>query len=248
MIDFESTFNYNLEIEEIALESLDLLNTTGLNLEIENMFKEEKHFILILSPYLDITDKIQAILSMSPARVIILYREIEKKSKKEKIEEFKESMPDVEFYCLQNFHAKAYITSSTLIIASLNLYEHSQIYNFELGIILKDISYNKMISKLFEELRILLKMNNLNIDFDINILENIKLPTIDELFYKILSKSGKKEKDYPDKELLKQFSKLMMNKYTFDRKDRWRDDENILQRWAVVNSDMYDWALENITL
>jgi hypothetical protein len=68
------------------------------------------------------------------------------------------------------------------------------------------------------------------------------------LFYKILSKSGKKEKDYPDKELLKQFSKLMMNKYTFDRKDRWRDNENILQRWAVVNSDMYDWALENITL
>jgi phosphatidylserine/phosphatidylglycerophosphate/cardiolipin synthase-like enzyme len=226
-------------------DSFELLNTTELNLEIENMFKKEKHFILILSPYLDLTDKIQSILSLSVAKVIILYREIKKESKKIKIDEFKTAMPKVNFYCVQNFHAKAYITSGTLIITSLNLYEHSQINNFELGIILKNTSYNKMIGKLLEELRILFEMNNI----DMEILDNLKLPTINDLFNEILVKSKiKNEKDYKDAELLTQFSKQMINKYTFDRKDRWNTDENILQRSAKINRTMYEWALENIRL
>jgi phosphatidylserine/phosphatidylglycerophosphate/cardiolipin synthase-like enzyme len=223
-------------------DSIELINTTELNYEIENMFRNESHFILILSPYLDLTEKIQAILAMSHAKIAILYREIEKESKKKKIEDFQVSMPNVEFYCIPNFHAKVYITSGTLIITSLNLYKFSQINNFELGIILKDITYNKMIGKLSEELKILFTMNGI----DTGLLDNLKLPTINDLFNEILLKSNKKEEDYNDAELLKIFSEKMLNRYSFDRKDRWRDNENILQRWAVVNRDMYEWALENI--
>ena len=227
------------------MESIELLNTTELNLEIENMFKKEKRFILILSPYLDINDKIQTILSMSSSRIIIIYREIEKESKKKKIEEFVEIMPNVEFYCVKHFHAKAYITSGTLIITSLNLYEHSQKFNFELGIILKEISYNKMIGKLFEELQILFKMNNL----DLTILDNLKLPNINDLFKEVLIKCGKnKNYEYQDPNLLKEFSKQMMEKFTFERKQCWKNDEKILQRWVVINREMFEWALENIKI
>jgi phosphatidylserine/phosphatidylglycerophosphate/cardiolipin synthase-like enzyme len=218
--------------------SIELLNTTGLNLEIEEMFRKEKRFILILSPYLDLTGKIKTILSMSYAKVAILYRETKKN------DEFKEAMPNVKFYCIPNFHAKAYITSGTLIITSLNLYEYSQINNFELGIILKDTSYNIMIGKLFEELRILFEMNK----FDTEILYNLKLPIINDLFNEILAKTGKKEIDYPDAELLKEFSKQMMERYTFEREDCWYNDEKILQRGVMVNRDMYEWALENVRL
>jgi phosphatidylserine/phosphatidylglycerophosphate/cardiolipin synthase-like enzyme len=222
--------------------SMELLNTTELNLEIENMFRKERHFILILSPYLDLTDKLQTILSMSHAEVIILYRETKKENKK--VDDFKAILPSVKFYCIQNFHAKAYITSGTLIITSLNLYEHSQINNFELGIILKDISYNKMIGKLLEELQILFAMNKL----EVKILDNLKLPSINDLFNEILVKSDKKEKDYPDTELLKQFSIKMIDRYSFEQKDRWGKDKNILQRSAIVNRSMYEWGLENIRL
>lgn len=224
--------------------SFELLNTTELNYEIEKMFRSERQFILILSPYLDLTDKIQSILSLSQAKVVIIYREIEKESKKIKIDEFKTAMPKVEFYCIPNFHAKAYITSGIFIVTSLNLYEYSQINNFELGIILKDISYNKMIGKLLEELQILFAMNKI----DIKILENLKLPTINDLFKEILVKSEKNEKDYPDAALLKQFSIKMMDRYTFDKNDRWGADKNILQRSAVINRNMYEWALETIRL
>jgi len=241
MIDYENTIYYNTEIEEFMAESIELLNTTELNLEIENMFKKEKHFILILSPYLDLTDKIQSILSMSQAEIVIVYRET---LKEKKIEEFMEAIPRGKFFSMKDFHAKAYITSGTMIITSLNLYEHSQIKNFELGIILRATSYNKMIEKLSEELKILFNINKHNI----KILENLQLPTVNDLFNEILKKSNKIEKDFPDAKLFGQFSEQMINRYTFERKDRWNKDENMLQRWIKVNRHMYEWALENIRL
>ena len=229
-------------------DSIELLNTTELNLEIENMFRKEKHFILILSPFLDLNEKIQAILSMSSAEVIILYREIKEhpnnKNQIKKIDDFVNCMPKVKFFAIPNFHSKVYITSGILIITSLNLYEFSQINNFELGIVLKETSYNKMIGKLFEELQILFEMNKL----DKKILENLKLPTINDLFNEILIKCEKKERDYQNAELLKLFSKQMMEKFIFGRKNRWSSDENILQRSTTVNRHMYEWALENIRL
>lgn len=221
-------------------ESIELLNTTELNYEIENMFRKERRFIFVLSPYLDLTDKIQTILSMSPAEVVILYRET--KEEKKKIDVFKEAMPKVKFFCIPNFHAKIYITSGTLIITSLNLYQYSQINNFELGVIFKDTSYNKMIGNLLEELKILFEMHKL----DLQILDRIKLPTIKDLLQDILKKNDKTEKDFPDKELMQLISEQMLSRYEFDRKDRWASDRNMLQRTAVVNRDMYEWALDNI--
>jgi hypothetical protein len=70
--------------------------------------------------------------------------------------------------------------------------------------------------------------------------------TISDLFNDIFEKS--KKKDYPYIELFRQFSKKMINKYPFDRKERWSKDENMLQKWAKVNQSMYEWALENIEL
>jgi hypothetical protein len=113
-----------------------------------------------------------------------------------------------------------------------------------LGVIMKEGSYNKMIGKLSEELHLLFIMNKL----DVKAIENLKLPTVDDLFEELLKKSNKKEKDYPDAELLQQFSKHMLGRYSFDRKDRWERNENILQRRAVINRRMYEWAMENIIL
>jgi phosphatidylserine/phosphatidylglycerophosphate/cardiolipin synthase-like enzyme len=236
-------------LEEEMPDSIRLLNTTELNLEIENMFKSEHRFIFILSPYLDLNKKIQTILANSSAKVIILYREIKNNQKNQtqikKIEDFRTSMPKIQFYCIPNFHSKIYITSGALIITSLNLYEFSQINNFELGVILKETSYNKIILKLYEELQTLFKMN----DLDIDILDNLNLPTIDFLFKEIQDKYGKNEKDYADTELLMQFSKPMLEKFIFSKKDKWvKNDQELLQRRTKINQEMYDWAIEHIKL
>jgi len=236
-------------------DSIELLNTTGLDHEIEKIFKEEKDFILILSPYLDLTLEIQTILETSPANVVILYCEIKEneyrsQEKKDKIAGYEKSMlkPRVQFFSIPYLHSKAYITSGTIIIASLNLYKQSLDKNFELGIILKKTLYNKIILELYEELKLLFNLNNINIKY----LDDLKLPTIDDLFKEIQKKSGKYENDFDDAELLKQFSKLMMRKFNFTKEEKWKkegENDFLLQRYAKIhNRDMYEWALKNIRL
>lgn len=248
-------------------ESFNLLSTRQLNSEIENMLKEEKRFILILSPFLNLTDDIQSLLGLSKAKIIILYRKFQKNKEDEeenenqmkdkdkdderRINGYKESLPNVEFYGIPDFHAKAYITNGTMIITSLNLTKSSlNNYSFELGIVLKKTSYYKMIDTLLKELHALVNMHKSDFDkFDIKMLDDLHLPTVDILFKEILKKYEKNEEDYPDAELLKQFSKQMLAKYnTFIREDRWESDKNVLQRYTKINRTMYEWALENIRL
>jgi phosphatidylserine/phosphatidylglycerophosphate/cardiolipin synthase-like enzyme len=238
------------------LASIELLNTNGLNNEIEKMFKNEQDFIFILSPYMDLTLEMQAILATSPAKVVILYCEIKEKNyrsqeKKDKIAGYKKSIPNAKFFEIPDFHSKAYITSDTLIIASLNLYKFSQKNNFELGVILKEALYAKIIKKIYKEIEIIFHKYKLPIEFLDGfkiISDNLKTIYIDDLFEEIQKKNGKYENDFADKVLLKQFSEQMMKKYKFDRKDRWETDENMLQRHAKINQHMYKWALENIKL
>lgn len=239
---------FNELFEEDMPDSIRLLDTTELNLEIKNMFKNEKHFILILSPYLNLTLEIQTILATSPAKVVIIWRDETKEDNKKPpskiIEGFKKSMPNVEFIGVPYFHSKAYITSGTLVVTSLNLIECSQIKNFELGIILKETSYNKIILTLRDKLKLLFDMYKL----DKNILDELKLPTINDLLKDILKKSKKEEYAYTDVNYLCKLSKIMLEKYTFDRNDKWKRDENMLLGGVKVNQDMYEWALENISL
>jgi hypothetical protein len=69
-----------------------------------------------------------------------------------------------------------------------------------------------------------------------------KLLTIDDLFKELLIRSNKND----DVNLLGQLSKQLMNKYPFERKDRWASNKNMLQRYAKISRDVYEWALENI--
>jgi len=243
------------------LDSVELLNTAGLNHEIERMFKNEQNFIFILSPYMDLTSEMQAILATSPAKIVVLWRDKTKeenqKDKKvdyrlnKRIKGYEETMTNVKFFGIPYFHSKVYITSDTLIIASLNLYKFSQKNNFELGVILKEALYAKMVKKIYKEIEIIFHTNKLPTEFLDGfkiIFDNLKIIYIDDLFEEIQKKNGKYEKDFPDKVLLKQFSEQMMKKYKFDRKDRWDTDESMLQRYAKINQHMYNWALENIQL
>jgi len=93
------------------------------------------------------------------------------------------------------------------------------------------------------------KKSSNNVEHKINTPENLKLLTMDSLFIEILKKNNKDvEENYSNTKLLKQFSDQMKSKYTFDRKECWKSNVNILHRWIKVTQDMYEWALENIKL
>ena len=97
-------------------------------MEIENLFKSESEYLILLSPYLQITKKLMYLLSSPESKIYIFYRECNN------LNEMKRDLPRVCFINAPELHAKVYLTESTAIIASLNLYEYSQINNFEIGV------------------------------------------------------------------------------------------------------------------
>jgi len=90
--------------------------------------------------------------------------------------------------------------------------------------------------------------NNSSCKPSAEILENSELFTLKNLFIEILEKNNKKE-ELNNKELYKQFSMQMINNYKFEPKYHWpSDDKRLYWEKTKINRQMYDWALENITL
>lgn len=216
-----------------------ILNITALNYHIERMFKNENDYLLILSPYLQIAKTLEAILSMSIAKVTIIYRK--EKNNEEDLNKIKTALPNVTFLPADNLHAKVYISSRYFIIASLNLYEFSQLNNFELGVLLHNENDNFLANQLKDYIKVFFKVNN----FDFSILDVFsKEYTIGDLYQKLKSRCGITSIND------KQFREL--NIYIGNElktvKNLKENEGETFSYYTKITKDMYDYGIENIKL
>lgn len=112
------------------------LNTTGISAELEKLFLNSSRFLFIVSPYLKIVPRLQAILAEQFSKGIdvrIIYGKAEL-TRDEKT--WLAKYPNVGIYYCQDLHAKCIINEKAAIISSMNLYDYSQIHNYEMGILL----------------------------------------------------------------------------------------------------------------
>jgi phosphatidylserine/phosphatidylglycerophosphate/cardiolipin synthase-like enzyme len=110
------------------------LNTTGVSYHLEELIKGTKAQLILVSPYLQFTDRIKEHLSnlnIQKRDIRIVYRE-----NKLQLEEnnWLESQIGIRTSLCKNLHAKCYINENEAIITSMNLYEFSQQNNNEMGI------------------------------------------------------------------------------------------------------------------
>jgi hypothetical protein len=217
---------------------MDVLNTTELNNEIEDMFKREKAFLLILSPYLQIHKKLETILSMSKANITIVYRECKN------ADEIKNNLSNVTFLQVNNLHAKAYISQTHTIITSLNMYEYSQINNFELGVLIENEKEEKLTNKIKEEILYLFKENN----FDLTILDKFNRHySYGDLYYFLVEKYGVNTRKYENfYNATTIISDELKNNFPHNEKDL-RDDKSFLFS-TKITKEMYDYGIEKIII
>jgi phosphatidylserine/phosphatidylglycerophosphate/cardiolipin synthase-like enzyme len=124
------------------------LNTTGVSYHLEELIKGTKDRLILISPYLQFTDRIKEHLSnlnIQKRDIRIVYRE-----NKLQLEEnnWLESQIGIRTSLCKNLHAKCYINENEAIITSMNLYEFSQQNNNEMGIyISKDTRHRTCIMR-----------------------------------------------------------------------------------------------------
>ncbi|WP_378081770.1 phospholipase D-like domain-containing protein [Aeromonas bestiarum] len=113
------------------------LNTSATNYFLEELIKDAKERLILISPFLKLNDRIKELLTDKNRLKIdvqIVYGKSELQP--EEISWLKElTYIRTSFY--KNLHAKCYLNEEMYIVTSLNLYEFSQVNNNEMGVLIQ---------------------------------------------------------------------------------------------------------------
>lgn len=145
---------------------MELLETAAQSLEIENIIKYSYEYLLIVSPYLKINNRLKPKLAEAFERtdsVIILYRENEL-NQDESL--WLNGFTKVQLLPIKNLHAKCYLNEETALITSMNLYDYSQINNHELGVKLTAKSNSNEIRTLIDFIHNIICTDHPNFNFE----------------------------------------------------------------------------------
>lgn len=127
------------------------LNTSATNYFLEELIKEAKDRLILISPFLKLNDRMKELLA-DKDRLKIDVRIVYGKSElqPEEINWLKELTYIRTSFC-KNLHAKCYLNEELCIITSLNLYEFSQINNNEMGVLIRRSDDSDLYKDAYEE-------------------------------------------------------------------------------------------------
>ena len=136
------------------------LNTSGTNFFLEELIKNAKERLILISPYLRLNDRIKELLE-DKDRLKIDIRIVYGKSDLHPDEiKWMQKLDYVRVSFCKNLHAKCYINESECIISSLNLYEFSQVNNYEMGILVRKYEDNEVFKDAYEEAQRIIRISD----------------------------------------------------------------------------------------
>src|SRR5580704_6475116 len=135
------------------------LNTSGISYHLEELIKNTKDKLILISPYLQFNERIKERiieLNLLKKDIRIIYRE-NKLAPDEN--NWLSQQVGVRTSLLQNLHAKCYLNENEAIITSMNLYEFSQVNNNEMGIHILRVDDPELYKSVIEEAERLLRIS-----------------------------------------------------------------------------------------
>ncbi len=112
--------------------------------QVENLIKNSKNELLLISPFIDLDKRIQDALAekinKTNFKLKVLFgkneNNIYKSIKKDSLD-FLKKFPDIEIRYNERLHAKFFLNDTHFILTSLNLYDYSLAKNIESGILVR---------------------------------------------------------------------------------------------------------------
>ncbi|QXP58684.1 phospholipase D family protein [Olleya sp. HaHaR_3_96] len=112
------------------------LRTSSISAELEILIRDAKKELYIISPYLKLSDQVKELLNDKEREKVEVRIIFGKQELAPSEMGFLENLKYVRLYFSKNLHAKCYLNENKMIIASMNLYEYSQVNNREMGILI----------------------------------------------------------------------------------------------------------------
>ncbi|GEC95405.1 hypothetical protein ZRA01_14780 [Zoogloea ramigera] len=136
------------------------LNTSATNYFLEELIKEARDRLILISPFLKLNDRMKELLA-DKNRLKIDVRIVYGKSElqPEEINWLKELTYVRTSFC-KNLHAKCYMNEELCIVTSLNLYEFSQINNNEMGVLIRRADDTELYKDAYEEAQRIIRISD----------------------------------------------------------------------------------------
>jgi phosphatidylserine/phosphatidylglycerophosphate/cardiolipin synthase-like enzyme len=136
------------------------LNTSATNYYLEELIKDARDRLILISPFLKLNDRMKELLS-DKNRLKIDVRVVYGKSElqPEEINWLKELTYIRTSFC-KNLHAKCYLNEELCIITSLNLYEFSQVNNNEMGVLIRRSDDAELYKDAYEEAQRIIRISD----------------------------------------------------------------------------------------
>ncbi|MFZ4700502.1 MAG: phospholipase D family protein [Candidatus Methylumidiphilus sp.] len=136
------------------------LNTSATNYFLEELIKNARDRLILISPFLKLNDRIKELL-IDKNRLKIDVRIVYGKSEllPEEINWLKELTYIRTSFC-KNLHAKCYMNEELCIVTSLNLYEFSQINNNEMGILIQRADDVELYKDAYDEAQRIIRISD----------------------------------------------------------------------------------------
>ena len=136
------------------------LNTSATNYFLEELIKQAKERVILISPFLKLNDRVKELLE-DKNRLKIDIRIVYGKSELQPEEiQWLKSQDYIRTSFCKNLHAKCYLNEDSCIITSLNLYEFSQINNNEMGIFLSREDDGDVYKDAYEEAQRIIRVSD----------------------------------------------------------------------------------------
>jgi len=141
------------------------LDTLGVSNALSQIIKNAKEKLILISPYLQISDRFKVLLE-DKDKFKIDIRIIYSESRLQPSESnWLKSLKSVRLSVCKNLHAKCYLNEEEAIVTSMNFYEFSQVNNYEMGILVSKKDDLQLYNDVNEEAKNLLRMSDDESDF-----------------------------------------------------------------------------------
>lgn len=136
------------------------LNTSATNYFLEELIKDAKDRLILISPYLKLNDRVKELLA-DKNRLKIDVRMVYGKSELQPVEiSWLRELTYIRTSFCKNLHAKCYLNEELCIVTSLNLYEFSQVNNNEMGILIRREQDPELYRDAYEEAQRIIRISD----------------------------------------------------------------------------------------
>lgn len=135
------------------------LNTSATNYFLEELIKDARERVILISPFLKLNDRIKELLA-DKNRLKIDVRIVYGKSELQPEEiAWLNALTYVRTSFCKNLHAKCYLNEENCIVTSLNLYEFSQVNNNEMGVLFRKSEDHELYRDAYEEAQRIIRIS-----------------------------------------------------------------------------------------